>query len=127
MIPILITLIYTLALGIAGREISAATPSITARPPWIDPLSWAVAVCETGKGNRYPDFEHRWPTAPRGKYGGAWGWFVGTWQLDRPHGVPRFPWNATPRQQYRVFRISMRRHRYFGCHANGGYRTWLTT
>ena len=49
------------------------------RPAWIDRFAWAVAVCETAKRHHpHPDFEHR-----SGSYGGAWGWYVGTWQLDR--------------------------------------------
>lgn len=48
------------------------------RPGWISRFAWAVAVCETGKGHAYPDFRHRTRS-----YGGAWGWYVGTWQLDQ--------------------------------------------
>lgn len=90
------------------------------RPGFISPFAWAVAVCETGKGHNHPDFRHR-----SGSYGGAWGWFVSTWQLDAPKGYPRVPWKATPRQQNRVFYLGRKRGRYWGCIANGGYRAWM--
>lgn len=91
------------------------------RPAWIDPFSWAVAVCETGKGHGHPDWHHQ-----SGSYGGAWGWYVGTWQGDRLRGMPLYPWNATPKQQYRVFEIGwFQKHHYWGCIANGGYRSWM--
>lgn len=77
-------------------------------------------MCETGKGHNHPDFQHRTRS-----YGGAWGWFVGTWAIDRYAGMPRFPWNATPRQQYRVFLRGRARGRYWGCIAGGGYRSWM--
>ena len=87
------------------------------KPPWMTSFAWRVAVCETGKGHNHPDYKHNW----RGRYGGAWGWATSTWQLDAPTGLPRYPWLATPRQQYRVFQIGMRRHRYWGCIANRLY------
>lgn len=110
---------------------SGNTGDPTVRPRWIDPFAWAVAVCETGKGHRYPDFQHQ-----AGPYGGAWGWYVSTWQADRVtrawrtktgkwKGFPLFPWNATPQQQYRVFQIGRARGRYWGCIHGGGYRFWM--
>lgn len=92
----------------------------TAKPGWMSKFAWAVAVCETGKGHTHPDFRHR-----GSKYGGAWGWFIPTWQLDRFSGMPRYPWLASPRQQYRVFLRGRERGRYWGCIANGGYRVWM--
>ena len=105
------------ALAIAGTTAQAA---ITKKPPWMSRFAWAVGICETGKGNRYPDFQHR-----TSSYGGFTGWYWGTWQLDAPAGYPRFPWLASPRQQYRVFLISRAKGRYWGCIANGGYRSWM--
>lgn len=90
------------------------------RPGWMSPFAWAVAVCETGKGHNHPDFRHH-----SGSYGGAWGWFSGTWLLDRPQGFPSRAYLATPREQYRVFQIGRARGRYWGCIANGGYRSWM--
>lgn len=100
--------------------VPASHAAITERPKWMSRFAWAVGVCETGKGNRYPDFKHRTQS-----YGGFTGWYWGTWQLDAPKGYPRFPWLATPRQQYRVFLIGRARGRYWGCIENGGYKTWM--
>lgn len=91
------------------------------RPGWMSPLAWAVGVCETGKGNAYPDFRH-----DGGSYEGFAGWYWGTWLLDRRPGYPRSAKNATPRQQNRVMHDSLERGRYFGCLANGGYRSWMS-
>jgi hypothetical protein len=96
------------------------TVAVTSKPPWMSRFAWAVGICETGKGNRYPDFKHR-----TRDYGGFAGWYHGTWQLDAPKGYPRYPWLATPRQQYRVFLIGRERGRYWGCIENGGYRSWM--
>ena len=66
---------------------------------------WAVAVCET-QGN----WRHR-----AGTFEGAWGWFHGTWLLDRVNGAPRHAYAASPRQQYLTYRRSLERGRHFGC------------
>ena len=109
------------ALLIALSAAAAADAHRTSkRPRWISPFAWAVAVCETGKGHNHPDRRHR-----SGPYDGAWGWYVGTWRLDAPAGYPRNPWDATLRQQHRVFQIGRKRGRYWGCIHNGGYRYWM--
>lgn len=90
------------------------------RPGWISPFAWAVAVCETGKGHNHPDFRHVY-----GSYEGAWGWFAETWTRDLRAGYPDHAFQATPRQQNRVFHDSIEKGRYFGCIANGGYRVWM--
>ncbi len=113
----LLTLTLTLAAAADGHR-TPGKPGI--RPKWMTPFAWAVAVCETGKGNRHPDYQHR-----SGSYGGAWGWYIGTWRTDAPRGFPRLPWQATARQQYAVFLTGMQRGRYWGCIAGGGYRSWL--
>lgn len=87
----------------------------TQRPGFISPFAWAVAMCET-QGN----FRH-----DGGSYEGAWGWFTGTWLLDRRDGYPSSPTRATPRQQNRVFYDSLKKGRYFGCIVNGGYRSHM--
>ena len=110
------TLTAVIALALAAP----ATAAITSKPSWMSRFAWAVGVCETGKGNRHPDFQHK-----TSSYGGFAGWFIGTWQLDRYPGMPMFPWNATPRQQYKVFLRGRDRGRYWGCIANGGYRSWM--
>lgn len=83
-------------------------------PSWVPPLIRRLAVCET-RGNP----QHR-----SGSYGGIVGWYVGTWQLDRYHGMPRLPWNATLAQQVRVARRSVARGRYFGC-LHGPEHAWV--
>lgn len=85
------------------------------RPRFVSKFAWAVAMCET-QGN----FRH-----DGGSYEGAWGWYTGTWLLDRRPGYPSSPTRATPRQQNRVFHDSVRKGRYFGCIVNGGYRSHL--
>lgn len=99
---------------------SSAEGQTTKRPKWMTPFAWAVAICETGKGNRYPDPRHR-----AGSYQGAWGWYSGTWDLDKPRGYPDHAYQASLKQQYRVFQIGRNRGRYWGCIENGGYRSWL--
>lgn len=123
---VLTTAALLAAIGAAG----AAAHRSANRPKYIDRFAWAVAVCETGKGHNHPDFRHH-----TSSYGGAWGWFIGTWKLDRYtrtwrdkhgrwRGMPLYPWNATPRQQYRVFLRGRALGRYWGCIAGGGYRAW---
>jgi hypothetical protein len=108
-----VAIALTTLAGLAGTAEAHRTAS---KPSWMTDFAWRVAICETGKGHNHPDYRHR-----SGVYGGAWGWYVGTWQLDRLHGMPRFPWNATPRQQYRVFQIGRTKGRYWGCIANRRY------
>lgn len=115
-----LTLIIALLILLAINLADAKAHRDARRPNWIDPFAWAVAICETGKGHNHPDPQHQ-----TSSYGGAWGWYVGTWQLDRYPGMPRFPWNATLRQQHRVFLRGRERGRYWGCIANGGYRSWI--
>jgi hypothetical protein len=87
--------ITTVALALSGTAAAHDPP----RPKWIDSFAWAVAVCETGKGHNHPDPHHR-----SGSYGGAWGWYVGTWQIrpfvrdatvpverHAPAAIPRLP------------------------------------
>ena len=114
----LTALVCLLALAVTAPGARAHTDA--KRPGWISPFAWAVAVCETGKGHNHPDFRH-----DSGSYEGAWGWFAGTWKLDRRRGYPKHAYQATSRQQNRVFHDSIEKGRYFGCHRNGGYRSWL--
>lgn len=99
---------------------TAAAHRTAKRPAWLDRFAWAVAICETGKGHNHPDPRHR-----AGSYEGAWGWYSGTWDLDKPRGYPDHAYQATLRQQYRVFSIGRARGRYWGCIAHGGYRSWM--
>lgn len=115
-----ITLIIALLILLAINLADAKAHRDARRPNWIDPFAWAVGVCETGKGHNHPDFQHQ-----TSSYGGFAGWYIGTWKLDRYPGMPMLPWNATPRQQYRVFLRGRERGRYWGCIANGGYRAWM--
>lgn len=79
-------------------------------------FAYAVAKCET-----QVNYHHH-----AGSYEGAWGWYHGTWLLDRPPGAPEHAYDATPRQQYRAFlKGYYRLHHYWGCIAHGGYRAWL--
>lgn len=100
----------------AARQAPAADERITlAGPSWVPPLIRRLAVCETG-GN---------PRHQAGPYGGIVGWYVGTWQLDRYPGMPRYPWNATLRQQVKVaIRSVYVEHRYFGC-LHGPEHAWV--
>jgi len=93
----------------------AQADSANGRPKFVSKFAWAVAMCET-----QGDFNHN-----GGSYRGAWGWYVGTWQLDKRKGYPSDPTDATPRQQNRVFHDSLAKGRYFGCIAHGGYRSHL--
>jgi hypothetical protein len=111
------TLVIVIALTLTAV---AAAHRDAERPKWMDAFAWAVAICETGKGHNHPDFRHR-----AGSYEGAWGWYFGTWDLDKPKGYPDHAYQATPKQQLRVFRIGRSRGRYWGCIAHGGYRYWL--
>lgn len=101
--------IAVIALSLILASLALAGQIVT-RPAWITPFAWRVAVCETGKGNAYPDFRHH-----AGSYEGAWGWYHGTWLLDRMAGMPRHAYDASPREQYRVFQIGRARGRYWGC------------
>lgn len=92
----------------------------TQKPKWMSSFAWAVGICETGKGNRFPDFSH-----DSGTYQGFVGWYHGTWDLDRWPWMANNAANASPRSQYRVFLRSVERGRYYGCIANGGYKYWL--
>ena len=94
---------------------SAKANGQTGRPAFVSRFAWAVALCETNG-----DFHH-----DGGSYEGAWGWYVGTWNLDKRAGYPSSPIDATPRQQNRVFHDSLVRGRSFGCITHGGYRSHL--
>ncbi len=117
-----IAVIAALFAALIFSSSTEANTTIGSRPLWMSKMAWAIGVCETGKGTSHPDFNHD---------GGAWegftGWFVGTWNTDKPKhkGYPYHPYDATPRQQNRVMAISMRKHRYFGCYYNGGYKSWM--
>jgi hypothetical protein len=100
---ILIVTVLVLFWIVAGKAAN------TARPSFIAPVHWATAVCES-RGN----FQHEVHRSD-GSYGGAWSWYVGTWNLDRRPKMPTRPWKATPRQQYVTYLRSVARHRHFGC------------
>lgn len=102
--------ILTLILA-AAHTAQARTPG---KPAWMSTFAWSVAMCETQL--RY---KHR-----AGSYEGAWGWYAGTWDLDKPAGYPDHAYQASPRQQHRVFLIGRAKGRYWGCIHNGGYRYW---
>lgn len=107
----IIAFVIVLFWAIAGSEADGSS----GRPKFMSPFAWAVAVCET-RGN----FRH-----DGGDYEGAFGWFTGTWLLDRRSGYPARAKEATPRQQNRVFHDSVAKGRYFGCIVNGGYRSHM--
>lgn len=100
---------------VAVALFTAPAESSGGRPKFVSPFAWAVALCET-----QGDFNH-----DGGSYEGAWGWYVGTWQLDKRAGYPASPTDATPRQQNRVFHDSLAKGRDFGCITHGGYRSHL--
>lgn len=108
----MVAVVFVVALCLA---VTPPADGKNGRPKFISPFAWAVAMCET-QGN----FNH-----DGGSYEGAWGWYVGTWQLDKRAGYPSSPTDATPREQNRVFADSLRKGRYFGCIVNGGYRSHL--
>lgn len=108
----------TLALTtILAAPAEARTERITmSSPSWVPPLIRRLAVCETGGNPR-----HNW----RNTYGGIVGWYVGTWQLDRYPGMPKYPWNATLKQQVKVaVRSVYVKHRYYGC-LHGPEHAWV--
>jgi len=84
--------------------------------PALPAFDRAVAMCETQLNYRHH----------AGSYEGAWGWYHGTWLLDRPAGAPEHAYDATPRQQWEAFKRGWYvLHHYWGCIANGGYRYHL--
>lgn len=105
---------FLIVLGIAMGTAPDGTPA-SGRPKFVSPFAWAVALCET-----QGDFNH-----DGGSYEGAWGWFTGTWLLDRRRGYPSSAKEATPRQQNRVFHDSVAKGRHFGCISGGGYRSHM--
>jgi len=108
-------IVFTILALAAADAVSAAQERITMTgPAWVPPLIRRLAVCET----------HGNPQHQAGVYGGIVGWYVGTWQLDRYAGMPRYPWNATLRQQVRVAVRSVNRGRYFGC-LHGPEHQWV--
>lgn len=103
-------------IALAATPAQAADDRITlTSPSWVPPLIRRLAMCET----------HGNPRHQAGSYGGIVGWYVGTWQLDRYPGMPRYPWNATLKQQVNVaVRSVYVRHRYFGC-LHGASHAWV--
>jgi hypothetical protein len=118
--------IFTLQL-INVTEVGNATvnhrvsPAYIKKPGFISSFGWAVGVCETGKGHKYPDFKHK-----DGIYEGFVGWYYGTWDLDKV-GITTInhAYQASPKIQNKVAAISFKKHRYFGCISNKGYKYWL--
>lgn len=82
-------------------------------PRWIPGLIRRLAVCES-RG----DPRHHVRNA-EGEFGGIVSWYVagggGTWALDKYPGMPRYPWQASLRQQVSVAIRSVNRGRHFGC------------
>ncbi len=109
------TLVLIIA-ALAATTAHATAERITmSSPSWVPPLIRRLAVCET----------HGNPQHRSGSYGGIVGWYVGTWQLDRYKGMPRYPWNATLAQQVKVAIRSVNvRHRYYGC-LHGPEHAWV--
>jgi len=93
---------------------------LSSKPAWMSQFAWAVGICETGKGNKYPDFSHR-----SGDLEGFVGWRNYTWDMDKV-GVTSIDhaYQASPRIQNKVAAVSFKRHRNFGCISNGGYKYW---
>lgn len=110
-----VALFFVWAIGRAvDQQINAA---VVEKPRWMSTFAWRVGTCESGtRGSPRPNFRH-----DGGDYEGFVGWYWGTWLLDAPAEYPRRAYLATPRQQYRVFQISVARGRYFGCIANRLY------
>ena len=99
-----------IALALAAPAAQARIERVTVDgPAWIPPLIRRLAVCESRGNPRH----HVWNG--EGEFGGIVSWAISTWQMDRYPGMPRYPYNATLRQQVRVAIRSMQRHRDFGC------------
>ena len=93
-----------------ARNADTGTDRVTVtHPAWIPPLIRRLAVCESRGNPRHHVWNHE------GEFGGLVSWAVGTWEMDRFRGMPRRPWNATLRQQVKVAKRSLYRHRTFGC------------
>jgi hypothetical protein len=89
---------------------------------WLPAFDRAVAECETPTPDGTMNFRHH-----AGTYEGAWGWWHGTWLGDRPKGAPEHAYDATPRQQWEAFKRGWYvLHHYWGCIANGGYRSHMS-
>lgn len=118
---VIFVVLFFIAAGLAPDGDSFEGKQPYTRPGWMSPKAWALGICETGKGNTYPDFRH-----DGGSYEGFTGWYTGTWLLDRRKGYPDHAYEATPRQQNRVLHDSLKKGRYYGCLHNGGYRRWMS-
>lgn len=107
-------ILFTLVAACYAAGLAAAAP---ARPAFLTPMEWAVALCETG-GN----FKHR-----TRDYQGAWGFYRGSWDEFKPAGYPSDADDATPRQQATVMRRIRARYGWtgWGCVTHGGYRAWM--
>lgn len=63
-----------------------------ARPSWLPERWYRIGICETGLDWRHSTTD----------YGGAFGFYRGSWDAYKPAGYPAEPEYATPRQQYVV-------------------------
>lgn len=116
-----LTLIGLLAATAHAHNDAARQATITVHSPrWIPPLIRRLAVCESRGNPRHHVFNGE------GEFGGIVSWYVGggggTWALDKFAGMPRYPWQATLRQQVRVAVRSVQRGRTFGCLNHGWVR-----
>ena len=78
-------------------------------PEWVPPLIRRLAVCESRGNPKHHVYNSE------GEFGGIVSWAISTWQLDRYPGMPKYPYDATLRQQVRVAIRSVNRGRSFGC------------
>ena len=108
------TLTAVIALALAAPAAQARIERVTVDgPAWIPGLIRRLSVCESRGNPRH----HVWNG--EGEFGGIVSWYVagggGTWKLDKYPGMPRYPWQASLRQQVRVAVRSVQRGRTFGC------------
>ena len=96
---------------VAALTVQTIRGAAARRPYGMSEFLYRLAVCETGL---------TW-TWDSGSYEGAFGWYWGTWLLDRYPGMPSRAYQATPWQQVRVAYRSVARGRYFGCAANSSW------
>lgn len=82
-----------LALGfIAALVFATLAMAHLRRPKWLPEMWYRLGVCETGLNWRHSTTD----------YGGAFGFYRGSWDDYKPGGYPDEPEQATPREQYVV-------------------------
>lgn len=104
----LVTLVSPSVVTMKSQSVASKSPPVTMKSPsWMNPQVRRLAVCES-RGNPQHQVQNS-------QFGGIVSWYVGTWRMDKLPAYPKYPWNATLRQQYKVALISLKRGRYFGC------------